>query len=168
MLKDETRDFVPKFVAAAVIAANPQKYGFDLIDYDSPLDYEEVEVGGNRQLASLAGIAGIEAQTIRELNPELLQSTTPPGENGFRVKLPVGYSAIAGVLRSEEKQPERHMPRETLLVHEVRRGETLLSIARRYGQEVRMLMELNGLQSSTLRVGQKLRVLLQSLRGTLR
>ena len=54
------------------------------------------------------------------------------------------------------------------MVHEVRRGETLLSIARRYGQEVRMLMERKSLQSSTLRVGQKLNVLLQSLRGTLR
>jgi membrane-bound lytic murein transglycosylase D len=44
-LKDETRDFVPKFVAATLIATNPQKYEFDLIDYDLPLDYEEVEVG---------------------------------------------------------------------------------------------------------------------------
>ena len=44
-LKDETRAFVPKFVAATLIATNPQKYEFDLIDYDLPLDYEEVEVG---------------------------------------------------------------------------------------------------------------------------
>ncbi len=168
ILKDETRDFVPKFVAAALIATNPQKYGFDLIDYDSALVYNEVEVGGNRQLASLAEIAGIEAQTIKELNPELLQGFTPPGENRFRVKLPIGSGAIAELRRPEEKQPERQTRRTTLVVHEVRRGETLLSIARRYGQEVRMLMELNGLQSSTLQIGQKLKVLLQSLRGTLR
>jgi membrane-bound lytic murein transglycosylase D len=167
-LKDETRDFVPKFVAAALIATNPEKYGFGLIDYDPPLDYEEVEVGGNRQLASLTVITGIEAQTIKELNPELLQSYTPPGENRFRVKLPVGNGAIAELLRPEEKQPERQIQRAAVVVHEVRRGETLLSIARRYGQEVRMLMELNGLQNSTLRVGQKLKVLLESLRGTLR
>ena len=105
-LKGETRDFVPKFVAATLIATNPQKYGFDLIDYDSPLDYKEVEVGGHRQLASLAEIAGVEAQTIKELNPELVQSTTPPGENHFRLKLPIGYSAIAALLRPEEKQPD--------------------------------------------------------------
>jgi LysM repeat protein len=55
-----------------------------------------------------------------------------------------------------------------LVVHEVRRGDTLLSIARRYGQEVRMLIELNGLKSSSLRVGQKLKVLLENLRGRLR
>ncbi len=44
----------------------------------------------------------------------------------------------------------------------------MLSIARHYGQELRMLMEPHSLQSSTLRVGQKLKVLAQSLRGTLR
>jgi LysM repeat protein len=167
-LKDETRDFVPKFVAAALIATDPEKYGFGLIHYDPPLDYEDVEVGGNRQLASLTEITGIEAQTIKELNPELLQSYTPPGESRFRVKLPVGNGAIAELLRPEEKQPERQIQRAAVVVHEVRRGETLLSIARRYRQEVRMLMELNGLQNSTLRIGQKLKVLLESLRGTLR
>ena len=52
------------------------------------------------------------------------------------------------------------------MVHEIRRGETLLSIALRYGQEVRMLMEEPA--KLPLRVGQKLKVLLQSLRGTLR
>lgn len=44
----------------------------------------------------------------------------------------------------------------------------MLSIARHSGQELRMLMEPHSLQSSTLRVGQKLKVLVQSLRGTLR
>ena len=68
-------------------------------------------MGGNRQVASLAGIAGIEAQTIRELDPELLQGSTPPGENRFRVKLPIGNGAIAELLGPEERQPERHTPR---------------------------------------------------------
>lgn len=49
-------------------------------------------------MASLAGIAGIEGQTIRELNPELLKGYTPPGEIGFRVKLPIGNGAIAELL----------------------------------------------------------------------
>ena len=168
ILKEETRNFVPKFVAAALIAADPRKYGFDAINYDPPLDYDEVEVGGNLQLASLAEMTGAETQTLKELNPELLQSYTPPGENRFRVKLPAGHGASAELLQREEKQPERQTETAALVVHEVRRGDTLLSIARRYGQEVRTLIELNGLKTSTLRVGQKLKVLLESLRGTLR
>jgi hypothetical protein len=39
------------------------------IDYELPLTYNKVEVGGNQQLASLVEITGIEAQTIKELNP---------------------------------------------------------------------------------------------------
>jgi len=54
------------------------------------------------------------------------------------------------------------------VTHEVKRGETLFSIARYYGQQVRALMELNGLTDSHLRIGQKLRVILQGLGGTLR
>ena len=168
VLKDETRNFVPKFVAAALIATNPQKYGFGAVNYDPALEYDEVEVGGNLQLARLAEMTGVEAQTLKELNPELLQNYTPPGEHGFRVKLPAGSGAIAELLKQEEKQPERQTETAALVVHEVRRGDTLLSIARRYGQEVRMLIELNGLKSSSLRVGQKLKVLLESLRGRLR
>jgi soluble lytic murein transglycosylase-like protein len=168
VLKDETRNFVPKFVAAALIATNPQKYGFSAINYDPALEYDEVEVGGNLQLARLAEMTGVEAQTLKQLNPELLQNYTPPGEDRFRVKLPAGTGAIAELLKQEEKQPERQTETAALVVHEVRRGDTLLSIARRYGQEVRMLVELNGLKSSSLRVGQKLKVLLESLRGRLR
>ena len=168
VLKDETRNFVPKFVAAALIADNPQKYGFSAINYDPALEYDEVEVGGNLQLARLAEMTGTETQTLKELNPELLQNYTPPGEQGFRVKLPAGNGAIVELLKQEEAQPERQTETAALVVHEVRRGDTLLSIARRYGQEVRMLIELNGLKSSSLRVGQKLKVLLENLRGRLR
>jgi membrane-bound lytic murein transglycosylase D len=168
VLKDETRNFVPKFVAAALIADNPQKYGFSAINYDPALEYDEVEVGGNLQLARLAEMTGTETQRLKELNPELLQNYTPPGEQGFRVKLPAGNGAIVELLKQEEAQPERQTETAALVVHEVRRGDTLLSIARRYGQEVRMLIELNGLKSSSLRVGQKLKVLLENLRGRLR
>jgi peptidoglycan lytic transglycosylase D len=155
-------------VAAALIADNPQKYGFSAINYDPALEYDEVEVGGNLQLARLAEMTGTETQTLKELNPELLQNYTPPGEQGFRVKLPAGNGAIVELLKQEEAQPERQTETAALVVHEVRRGDTLLSIARRYGQEVRMLIELNGLKSSSLRVGQKLKVLLENLRGRLR
>ena len=93
-------------------------------------------------------MTGTETQTIKELNPELLQNYTPPGENRFRVKLPAGNGATAELLQQEESNLNGKLRQAALVVHEVRRGDTLLSIARRYGQEVRMLMELNGLKSS--------------------
>lgn len=163
-ISEETRNFVPKFVAVSLIAGNTKKYGFDELIYDLPIEYEEVEVGGNVSLTRLAELTGSHPQTIQDLNPELLQPHTPPGESRFAVKLPAGSGNL--VARAQQEQSDAELAE--VVTHEVKKGETLFSIARHYGQQVRALMELNGLNSSTLRVGQKLTVLLQSLGGTLR
>jgi LysM repeat protein len=55
-----------------------------------------------------------------------------------------------------------------VVTHEVQKGETLFTIARRYSQEVRALMAFNGLKTSRLRIGQKLTIFLDGLRGTLK
>ena len=164
ILKDETRDFVPKFVAAALIATDPQKYGFEFIGYDSPLDYEEVQVRGGRQLASLAEIAGVEAQTIEELNPELLQHHSS-GENRFRVKLPMGMVRLRNCCERRRSNRNDRAESNSRSSRGLTRRNSPLDCAPLRPRD-RTLMELNGLQNSTLRVGQ-LKVLLQSLRGTL-
>ena len=163
-LSDETRNFVPRFVAASLIATNPKKYGFGDIIYDTPLEYEEVEVQGYLQLASVAEMAGADVESIKELNPALLRHHTPPGENSFFVKVPAGHAPLF----AQAYQRAQEVGSTHTVTHEVQRGETIFSIARRYGQKVRSLMELNGLTDSRLRVGQKLRVILSGLRGTLR
>jgi hypothetical protein len=160
-LREETRNFVPKFVAASLIASDPQKYGFIDLIYEPPMDYEEMEVQGSLRLASLAEMAGTDPETIRALNPELLRSWTPPEENGFRVKFPAGHATIFAQSYQEQKTKPAQF-----LTHEVKKGETLFAIARRYGQRVKSLMELNGLANPTLRVGQLLQVImLDGFRG---
>ena len=154
-LNEETRNFVPKFVAASLIASDPQKYGFSELTYDAPMDYEEMEVQGSLRLVSLAEMAGTDPETIRALNPELLQSRTPPEDSSFRVKLPAGHAAIFA-----QSYQERETRQPPFITHEVKKGETLFAIARRYGQHVRSLMELNGLTNPTLRVGQLLKVII--------
>jgi membrane-bound lytic murein transglycosylase D len=162
-LSRETRNFVPKFVAAALVADGPEKYGFGDIVPESPSEFEEVEVDGNLSLAVLADMAGANAAVVRELNPALFRGKTPPGDNHYRLRLPAGHT---GVFELAYRQRQREETR--VVMHEVKRGETLFSIARRYGQQVRALMELNGLTDSRLRIGQKLTVILEGLRGRLR
>ena len=160
-LNDETRNFVPKFVAASLIASDPQKYGFIDLVYEPPMDYEEMEVQGSLRLVSLAEMAGTDPETIRELNPELLRRQTPPEESGFRVKLPAGHATIFA-----QTYQERETRQAQFVTHEVKKGETLFAIARRYGQHVRALMELNSLANPTLRVGQLLKVIVtEGFRG---
>ena len=166
-LSEETRNFVPKFVAIALIAMDPKKYGFSEVRYETPLDYEEVELNKSIKLAALAELVETDVSTIKELNPALLRLSTPPGEPSFRVNLPVGKASIF-LAKANERIPEKVTDTVQIVTHEVKRGETLFSIARSYGLDVRAVMEFNGLTTSRLRIGQKLRILLEGLRGMLR
>jgi soluble lytic murein transglycosylase-like protein len=166
-LSEETRSFVPKFVAISLIATDPEKYGFDGVRYESPLKYEEVELQAPMNLAAVAELAEIEVSHLRDLNPALMRNSTPPGETGFRVNLPTGKAAIY-LAKANEKTLEKEAEPIQVVTHEVKRGETLFSIARRYGLTVSRLMEFNGLTTSQLNIGQKLRILLEGIRGKLR
>ena len=166
-LSEETRNFVPKFVAIALIATDPKKYGFNDVHYYTPLDYEEVELKQSIKLAALAELVETDVSTIKELNPALLRPSTPPAEAGFRVNLPVGKASVF-LAKANEKMPEKDAVPVQVVTHEVKRGETLFSIARSYGLDVRAVMGFNGLTTSRLRIGQRLRILLEGLRGVLR
>jgi membrane-bound lytic murein transglycosylase D len=165
-LSEETRNFVPKFVAVALIATNPEKYGFINLQYESPLEYEEVEIQRSLRLGVLAEMADTEVSTIRALNPALLGNATPPGNGSFQVKIPVGKTAVFA--KAYEAANERSTELTQAVTHEVKKGETLTSIARRYGQEVGALMRFNGLTSARLYVGQQLKILMQNLSGKLK
>lgn len=180
-LSEETRNFVPKFVATALIASDPRKYGFEQLRYDTPVEYDEVEVREAMKLETIAAMTGSDLRLLTELNPALLRGQTPPGERAYRVKIPEGRSlmlAKAPAPRKESrdavvepikeiKEPKEQQETE-VITYEVKRGETLYSIARRYGQTVRSLMAFNGLTSAKVRAGQHLRILVETLRGVLR
>jgi hypothetical protein len=166
-LSDETRDFVPKFVAISLIANDPHKYGFHEVRYNPPMDYEEVEVRGKMNLAVLAKLSETAVPELRALNPALLRDSTPPGEKGYRIKLPAEKAAIF-LAKRKKKLREDDPQQGRTLTHEVKKGETLFSIARLYGLTVRALMHFNDLTRSQLRIGQKLKILLEGLGRTLR
>jgi membrane-bound lytic murein transglycosylase D len=165
-LSEETRNFVPKFVAVAIIATNPEKYGFADLQYESPLEYEEVEIRRPLRIGMLAEMAETDVSTIRALNPALLGNTTPPGDGSFNVKVPIGKSLL--FTKAYDAGNERALESAQSITHEVKKGETLFTIARRYGQEVSGLMRLNGLTNARLFVGQQLKILLQGLSGKLK
>ncbi len=166
-LTEETRNFVPKFVAISLIAMNPGQYGLNEVRYAAPLDYEEVELKMPTKLAALAQSAETDLADLKTLNPALLRDATPPGETGFKIKLPVGKGPVL-LAKTEKTPPEKDAEPNQIVTHEVKKGETLFSIARFYGLEVRALMEFNGLTTTRLLIGQKLTILLEGLRGVLR
>jgi len=155
-LKKETRNYIPKFIAAALIASMPEKYGFGDIAYESPIEHDEVTIERPMRLEQIAKLARTTVKAIKELNPALLRNITPPNKDGFPLRLPAGsgnaFAQDYGLL------PESAKPK--VITHKVKKGETLLAIAKHYGQRVTQLMDLNGLRNRQVRVGQDLIVIL--------
>jgi membrane-bound lytic murein transglycosylase D len=124
-LPRETREYVPMILAAIVIARNPSQYGFDVAP-EQPLSYEKVAVSEPIDLRRVAEWTGAPIDDIQALNPELRRWTTPVRSPDYELKVPVG-TGDAFRARLTEASPESLA---TLQWHTVKRGESLLTIAR--------------------------------------
>jgi membrane-bound lytic murein transglycosylase D len=87
-LPRETRDYVPKLLAAARIARDPEAFGFAAVDGDAPLAYREVVAPGGTSLERVARWAGAPGSAVAALNPHLVRGQTPPGRR-WPVRVPV-------------------------------------------------------------------------------
>jgi len=146
-LKQETKDYVPKMLAALTIAKDPDKYGFGDVAYEAPLDLRTVTVPGGTDLAAVANLLEVPVEAVRNWNPELRRFCTPPNQERYDLRLSVDAARVA-----EERMEElRTQTKITFLQHNVRRGETLQTLADRYKTTVPVLKELNGLKRDSLR-----------------
>ena len=152
VLRSETRNYVPKLVAAAIIAKNPKKYGFDDVVPQAPLEFETVQVPDATSFDVLADAAGVSEDDIRMLNPHYTRRVTPPDQS-VELRLPVGTSERFVVAYAEVPATER----VTWLEHRVQRGETLGHIAGRYGTSVTAIRAANNnVNPKRLQIGQRL------------
>jgi membrane-bound lytic murein transglycosylase D len=139
-LRKQTEDYVPFYMAATVIAKNPELYGFH-VEYDDPIEYDVISVNKCLSLKSVAKATGATLAHIRELNPELLRNVTPPYTKSYKLRIPPGSKKkfLAAL-------PNLKSPKETSWVkHRIGRGETVSSIASKYGVSQYAIFEANNL-----------------------
>ena len=150
-LPRETRDFVPRFLAAARIAADPGAFGLEEVLPEEPLRFDEVEVHDAVSLDVMARAAALDQGELEELNPQLLRGVTPFGAT-IRLRVPEG----AGGRFAEAIQSIPPEERVSFVEHAVARGETLTHVARFYGVSVADLQAANpAIQPRRMRIGQR-------------
>jgi len=153
ILRAETKGYVPKLMAAAIVSKHPEAFGFTPSEVEPERwpDMEEVTVKQGAPLAAIARVAQVDEASILDLNPELRRACTPP--RPYALKLP----REAAVRFNEAWDDSAVRPCATFDGHVVKKGETLGAIAARYGVSVTEIQELNpGLGAARLRTGAEL------------
>ena len=162
-LPRESRNYIPYYLAAAIIMKDPEKYGFT-IPKVKPFSYEEVVLEHSADLAVLSRVAGIKVKTLRKYNPELRQSATP-ADNPYLLKLPKGKKEQFLERWNSIPESERFAPQ--FIVHRVRYGESLWTISKKYGASIHDIAAVNKIRNRhKIKVGNKLKVPLKG--GVLR
>lgn len=162
-LRLETVRYVPKLIAAIIIAKEPEKYGFKDIKYMNPLQYDTIEVGPGMSLKALALVTNSSEKEILSLNQELKTEKTPLNQSHYQARIPKDTKQLA-----EKNLPRlRSIVRTGYKTHIKQRGETLSAICRRYDINKTTLLKVNNLRNGTLENGQRLRIPYSSIDYTL-
>lgn len=141
-IRRETKDYVPKLIAAAIIAKNADKYGFEGVEYQEPLQFDTVTVNFSIPLRQIASIVRVSPDEINDLNPELRRGQVPPGVSNYELKVPPGSRVLVErSLNGLGKVVVTDMPSQYV----VQPGDSLGSISRRYRVSLRELANVNNL-----------------------
>ncbi len=183
----ETERYIFRILAIKTVLSEPEKYGYRLppgAGYPPErVDTVTLNIRSTVPIVALAERAGITYREFKRLNPAFTTTTLPPGTH--RIRVPEGSgkafeqnagSFLAAYRASETPTPseaprasEPSRPSEPprvsekpqasqTLIHTVGPKETLSAIAARYKVSVSDIQRWNGLKTSTVKVGQKLRI----------
>ncbi len=167
LLPGQTRRYVPKIIAAAIIAKDPQNFGFKNLKYRKPIKFAQVKVPFSVSLYALAKCAEIPENSLWKLNPDILRGSTPPNDPNFLLNIPADKLKV---FVNNFKDIKQYIPKTPKIIsvsynkpqgqgwyYTVQPGNTLDSIALKYGVPLNTLEEANHLSSySLINVGEKL------------
>lgn len=143
-LRDETKDYIPKFIAIMMLYKNAMSYGFTNTDMPE-LFFETMEFDRPVNLFAIANIIGTSYEALKELNPQLKRPITPPGEK-FILKIPYGTKEI---LQSKVDE----LPYDELILVHIyypKKNDSLETIANKFKVTQNDITNLNGYYVSSM------------------
>ncbi len=158
LLPRETRNYVPKYMAALIIAKNPSKYGFTETHYDDSPQFVKVSVPPEKSLKDIAELTGYSHDKLKAQNPSLISGITPSGKN-YNLRIDPDYTEKFESKKDELAALKNVKPRTTTYkTYRVRNGDNLWLIARKFRVSVNSIKKTNRLRSNMIKPGQKLKI----------
>jgi len=160
-LPPETRNYVPKFLAAVIIGKHPEKYGFTNLTADEFPEVESITVPGGVSLIHIAKKIGISVAELKRINPNLMRAQTPGNRKNYSLWVPEKKTNILAAAYDELARKRIKATRKIASgarYHTVRKGEFLLSIAKKYKTNIRTIKKINGLRSNKIFPGTRLKL----------
>ena len=157
-LKRETKEYVPKLLAAAIIAKEPARYGFSDIAYLPPIEFDTVNIPSRTDLELVAKLSGTTYEAIRELNPDLRHWCTPPNYPGYELKIPKGAKQKFEIEFSKIPNGQRFTEKILYTRYRAHKRDSLKSLALRFGVSAESLASLNGVSAKSRIAGRTLLV----------
>jgi membrane-bound lytic murein transglycosylase D len=159
-LPSETRQYVPRALAAMEIGTSPEEYGFERPE-GRPTRYDKVVINKPISLKVVAQLSGTSVEEVTELNPALCRGVVPP--SGYEVRLPKGsrktFETAYASYKFQKATVVAWDDDPSYKKHRVRRGETISSIARRYKVSAASLIRANKLgKKRVIQVGKVLKI----------
>lgn len=150
-LKRETKYYVPKLMAMANIVSDPARFGIQLPEIPNEPYFTRVEADSQVDLGVIARLTGMEVDDLHFINPGYIRRATDPnGPHHILVPVDKKDAVVTGLSEMPETQ------RVQWLHHQVRGGDTLYDIARRYRLTVEAIKTANNLRGNRLSIGQSL------------
>lgn len=179
-LPKETRGYVPAFIAANYVMTYYCKHNICPMETNIPNATDTIQVTKNLHFEQLADICGVSLEELKSLNPQYKKSIIPGESQAQTLRLPMSY--ISTFIDSQDtiyahRSNELFKNRRTVAIsetrstarrattgsgnlthHKIRSGETLGTIARRYGVTVKQLQSWNGLRNTNISAGKQLKI----------
>jgi membrane-bound lytic murein transglycosylase D len=158
VLREETKNYLPKLLAALMIVKDLKSNGFTNLDYFEPLAYETVTIPSSTDLEVVARFCDADYSAIKALNPSLKRWSTPPGVRGYKLKIPAGTTEQFTLLYAELPKDQRARYHR----HQIKPGDTLGKLAKKYRIQIDDIITLNSIKNPrALKVGSNLILPLQ-------
>lgn len=179
-LPSETRSYVPIFIAAGYVMNYADKHNICATKIRIPALTDTIMLNRRVHMEQISSVLNIQMDELRLLNPQYRRDIIPGDIKPYPVCLPHNYANLfidrrdeiyaykANTLvdnRRDEVEipkpvynPPKRDSKSKFTYHTVRKGQNLGSIAKKYRTTVAKIRKANGMRTSKIKTGQKLKI----------